>query len=242
MDLNVWRLARTYGGYWRRAVPTLAAHATDRQFLAALASSAKAPEVFMLALYPEIKEIEVEMGTIRFRPSNQDPLEQFFLAAYSRLRNPRNIFEIGTYDGSTTLLLARNAPDAQIFTLDLPPEAAPLATVRGEAQHAASGQTGSAFVGTPEEARIEQLYGDSRTFNFEAWAGSIDLVIVDGGHTYECVAADTATAQRLLAPAGTIVWDDYEPVWPDVVHAVDETGLPVTQIKHTGLAVLDTGK
>lgn len=201
-----------------------------------------APEVFMLTLYPEIENQEVEMGKVRFRRSNQDPLEQFFLAAYCRLREPRRIFEIGTYDGSTTLLLARNAPDARIFTLDLPPEAASVATVRGEEEHAASGNVGSAYRGTPEEARIEQLYGDSRTFDFEPWMASIDLVSVDGGHTYECVASDTATAKRLLAPGGAIVWDDYEPVWPDVVRAVDECGLPASHIKHTGLAIVDTGR
>lgn len=165
-----------------------------------------------------------------------DPLEQYVLGALAQVRQPRRIFEIGTYDGATTLLLARNAPDAEVFTLDLPPEGAGAATVTEEVKNAGQG-VGRRFRGTDESERITQLLGDSRTFDFGPWYGTVDFVVVDGGHELDCVRADTATAFRLLKPGGVIVWDDYERGWPGVVQAVDECGRPTTHIAGTALAV-----
>ena len=39
----------------------------------------------------------------------------------------------------------------------------------------------------------------------------MDLVFIDANHAYSFVKADTATAFKLLATGGVIVWDDY--VW-----------------------------
>jgi hypothetical protein len=61
--------------------------------------------------------------------------------------------------------------------------------------------------------------------------------LIDGTHLYESVKSDTGNALKLLKPGGVIVWDDYGQHWPDVIKAVDETGLPVVQIRPTGLAV-----
>jgi predicted O-methyltransferase YrrM len=194
----------------------------------------------MLDRYPEIQNLAIDTGSFAYRRSNQDPMERFFLAALCLLRKPKRIFEIGTYDGSTTLLLATHAPEAQVFTIDLPPQAAHAATVVEEAAHAASGRIGTVFSGRPENARIQQLLGDSRTFDFGPWNDSIDLVVVDGGHSYDCASADSRTALQLIAPGGMIVWDDYERGWPDVVRAVDETAVPTIQIASTGFAVYDS--
>jgi predicted O-methyltransferase YrrM len=136
--------------------------------------------------------------------------ELLTVAALCRHLMPRRVFEIGTYTGSTTLLMAMNTPDdATIATLDLPP-ATPLA------DDAKGGQTptftaGSAYRGTIHERKITQLYGDSRTFDFSPWFGTIDLVLVDANHTYPFVKADSTTAFKLIRAGGVIVWDDY--VW-----------------------------
>ena len=42
------------------------------------------------------------------------------LCAMCKLLECRTVFEIGTYVGRTTWLIARNNPDARVFTLDLP--------------------------------------------------------------------------------------------------------------------------
>lgn len=203
------------------------------------------PTRHLLDAYPEADAVEVELGTVRYRLSNLDPSEQYVLGALARLRPPQRAFEIGTYDGASTLLLARNAPKAEIFTLDLPPSDAASATLTEEASNAAEG-VGSRFRSTPEATRIIQLLGDSRTFDFSPWYGSVDLVIVDGGHELGCTRPDTANALRLLRPGGVVVWDDYTPGWPDVVRAVDELPADVhrciVHIDQTGFAIYDRAR
>jgi spermidine synthase len=234
--------------YWYRAVQSLGSHAKhDPRFLLGLLSAGLAADsrgrartVFIHAAYPQMKELDVEMGAIRYRSSDQDPLERFFLGGLCQIKRPKAILEIGTFDGATTRLLARNAPDARVFTLDLPSKDAALATFQPEADHVIAGGVGSAFANTPEASRIEQLFCDSRSFDSSPWRRKIDLVVIDGGHEYDCVSADTRSAQVALKPGGVIVWDDYDPIWPSVIRAVDETGLPVIHIANTGLAVYDS--
>jgi predicted O-methyltransferase YrrM len=99
---------------------------------------------------------------------------------------------------------------------------------------------GSRFQGLAEAERITQLLGDSRSFDFSPWAGTIDLVLVDAGHEWDAVAADTRTAQALLAPGGVIVWDDYMTTWPDVIRAVDACALPTFHLARSDFAIHDS--
>ena len=62
---------------------------------------------------------------------------------------------------------------------------------------------------TPPGARIHQLRGNSLTFEPPPFLANTDLCFVDGGHSYECVKADTETALKILSPNGVILWDDY---------------------------------
>lgn len=186
----------------------------------------------------------VAMGDITYRISNMDPFELYCLAAIARIRKPRTIFEFGTYDGATTLWLAKNAPDADIYTLDLPPE------LRGDWEKATLTNVddggdglGARFRGTPPAARITQLLGDSRSFDFTDYIGEMDLVVVDADHSYECARPDTENALRMLSPRGVVVWDDYG--WPGVVRAVDEAagshGFTAVRLVPSELVVYDRG-
>lgn len=196
----------------------------------------------LLEHYPEAVGMTVAMGDVTYRVSNMDPFELYCLAAITRIRRPKTIFEFGTYDGATTLWLAKNAPEAQVFTLDLPPkllgdwEKATLATGAEE-----DGGLGSRFRGTSYEARITQLLGDSRTFDYSDFVGRMDLVLVDADHSYECARSDTENALKLLSPAGVAVWDDYG--WPGVIRAIeeaaDEHGFTPVHLIPSELAVYD---
>jgi len=167
------------------------------------------------------------------------------LAAICARTRPRRIFEIGTYTGLATLVLAINAPAAEIFTLDLAPAARPTHAhglgVGGFPDFA----LGAHFRAHPAASRIHQLHGDSRAFDPAALAASMDLVLIDGDHTYEFVRADTEHALALLRPGGLIVWDDYvwdarAPECAGVTRCVNEIAVShrVHRIAGTRLAVL----
>jgi predicted O-methyltransferase YrrM len=136
--------------------------------------------------------------------------ELLSLAALVQHVKPANVFEIGTYLGSSTLVMAHNLPaGGHITTLDLDP-----ATRDDYLRSLGYGKgpdftPGQSFLNTPQAERITQVYGTSTSFDFSSYYGRMDLVLVDADHTYDFVKADTAIAFKLLRPGGVIVWDDY---------------------------------
>jgi predicted O-methyltransferase YrrM len=128
---------------------------------------------------------------------------------------PQRIFEIGTSVGTTALHFALNTPPAaRIYTLDLPADgtAAPALrlTAMDEAHIRGRRSIGRYhFEGRPEAAKIECLSGDSATFDYSPYEGTIDLFFVDGAHSYEYVRADTEAALRCVRPGGIVAWHDF---------------------------------
>lgn len=160
------------------------------------------PERSLAELFPGIDSVLVTTPVSElYRPRDMVvPLPELLtLAAICRHIKPRRIFEIGTYTGSSTLEMAINTADeTDIVTLDLAP---------GEL-------IGSAFRDSTYNSKIRQLYGNSLTFDYTPYEKSVDLVLVDANHSYECVSSDTEKAFALLRPGGVIVWDDYR--WLDI--------------------------
>lgn len=139
---------------------------------------------------------------------------------------PTGIFEIGTFDGRTTLNMAANAPaTATIVTLDLPAgqlENVALPTDMGDSTYSEKPSSGARFANSPLANKITQVYGDSATYDFSPYVGKMDYVFIDGSHSYEYVLSDTAIARKLLRNGkGWILWDDYG-VWPGVTRALNE--------------------
>jgi predicted O-methyltransferase YrrM len=168
--------------------------------------------------------------------------EAYVLAAIARHVAPRTVFEIGTFRGASTLLMAQQAGAAcRLYTLDMPPGRSELALagLEEDPPDAQSNRIGERFRGTPEEQQITQLYGDSASFDFSPYAGRIDLVFVDGSHSYDYVRNDTHWALEMLSPQGTIVWDDCARNNPDVIRALDAYGasMPISRINGTRFAL-----
>jgi len=164
-------------------------------------------------------------------------LELLVLSRLVRERRPRSLFEIGTFDGRTTLALAMNAEaDAVVYTLDLPRHAsADLGIERAERAFVDKPQSGARFLHTDAAAKIRQLYGDSATFDFTKHAA--DFVFVDGSHAYEYVLSDSERALALLrGGAGTIVWHDYGE-WTGVTRALDK--LAATDARFADLRTIE---
>jgi predicted O-methyltransferase YrrM len=148
------------------------------------------------------------------------------LAALCRTLGARTFFEVGTNRGRTAWTVARNNPEIEVYTLDLPSRES-LADVTldlnasDRAFFAREWDRGIAFADTPEADRVHSLFGDSATFDYSPYEGKMDVVFVDGAHTYSYVRNDTEAAERMLTGGGTIVWDDY-PSIPGVYRYLTE--------------------
>lgn len=187
--------------------------------------------------------------TVEYIPHGDGVGEQLdwltYLAYITKVVAPKRVFEIGTFRGRTTLNFALNtADDAEIFTLDLSPdERRRMAKdVSVEDQRLIElDETGIDYRGKPEAAKIEQLWGNSLTFDYAPYHGTIDLVFVDAAHHYEAVCSDTDAATKMVRPGGVIIWDNFSQYgdYNDVTRAVlDVVGADrIVQIEDTELAV-----
>ena len=77
------------------------------------------------------------------------------------------------------------------------------------------------------------------SFRAEKIVSNVGLIFVDGGHSTPCITADTENAFRVLASDGTIVWDDYFHLYPDVVRFLDDLAdrLPLHVIAGTNYVI-----
>jgi len=145
---------------------------------------------------------------------NVSLLELVVIARLARRQQPQQVMEIGTFNGRTTLNIAANCDEqTTIYTLDLPREevlntALPL--VARDKLFIDKEQSGARFIGTPYEKKIVQLYGDSARFDFSSYCGKIDVIFIDGSHSYGYVLNDSRVALKLLRNnRGLIIWHDY---------------------------------
>ena len=140
-----------------------------------------------------------------------DDPQRLIVAALCDRLGARTFFEFGTYWGRTAWTVAMNNPGIRVFTLDLPNrEAASGLQLEFTDQYLLQEwRRGEAFLETAEADRIERLFGDSATFDYSRYEASIDVVYIDGSHSYSYVKNDTEAALRMLGPRGVIVWDDY---------------------------------
>lgn len=140
--------------------------------------------------------------------------ELVYLAFLASLVPSIKIFEIGTGEGRTTLNFILNMDlQGHVYTLDLPHDyktklVEGIYTPKQFKSEVKQFEKGI-LIGD-ENNRYTLLEGVSNSFDFSPWYGAIDMVFVDGGHTYETVRSDTEHAFKLLKPAGGIIlWHDY---------------------------------
>ena len=135
--------------------------------------------------------------------------------------SPHTLFEFGTFNGRTTLHLALNSPDeALVYTLDIKEGGFDFGV---DTPFFKRMEVGECFRGTEVERKIRPLLGDSQVFDFTRWSGTVDLVFIDGDHSYDGVIRDSLTAFDLVRPGGLILWHDYL-VIGDVTRALAKLG------------------
>lgn len=161
--------------------------------------------------------------------------------------NPHSIFEIGTFQGRTTLNMALNTQDnAIITTLDLPSEglsSTAMEIEEGEIRYVKKDVSGERFIGHPMAKKITQVFGDSATYSFANYQNTIDLAFIDGSHAYEYVLNDSKKIYSTMRPGGLIIWHDYTN-WEGVWTALNELYLSDSRFKNiehiggTSIAIL----
>jgi hypothetical protein len=217
--------------------------------------SHKPPPEFIL---PKIPASTILNGNIPIRilepeaaQGNVTLLELLVLNTLVARLSPDILFEIGTFDGRTTLNITSNTnPGAKTFTLDLPREElsnTAFALDRHDIEYVDKQVSGIRFSNKPWQKQIMQLFGDSAKFDFLPYHGKCGIVFIDGSHAYDYVKSDTKVALRLIVNPAIIVWHDYQSCWPDVVKYLGElylSGGVFAGLKHvegTSLAILPLG-
>lgn len=134
------------------------------------------------------------------------------------------ILEIGTAHGQMTTLMAQNAPEATVYTINIPPEEIT--------------QGGKFVTFAPERneigryyrqlgiANIRQIYANTATW--EPDFAPIDVAFIDGSHDSEFVYNDTRKVLSKCRPGSIVIWHDFAPslgyvhAWiGEVCHGID---------------------
>jgi predicted O-methyltransferase YrrM len=196
-----WTLEGLFQGIAR---PTLLARQLQQIYGEVAQSKSRVP-VKTLAQFLETERLpEVRMLDFLPRNKNISITEMSFICSIARSKKPATVLELGTFDGNTTLQIAENCPDETlIFTVDMPRTR--------DAPGAPEGAARRRFRGSRHEARIHEIFGDTRTLDFAGLCGgrAPDLVFIDAGHSYECVRNDTEKSLKVIAPGAVVLWHDY---------------------------------
>lgn len=180
---------------------------------------------------------------------SKKPIDELaYLAFITKVLNPKNIFEIGTYRGRTALNFALNSSNGcTVWTLDLPFSERDDGALGFEQLTSAdrklveNSDTGVDYKGKDCEGKIRQMYGNSLSFDFSPYYNNMDLVFIDGAHYYEAAKSDTLNGLKMLNSGGFLVWHDFANygAYNDVTRAVLDVlpGKEVIQISNTQLAI-----
>ena len=193
------------------------------------------PQIAMSDVVPE--ETPIQLRQPNEKDGNISTKELIIINKLIKLKNPKALFEIGTFDGRLSLNMAANtSEEAKVYTLDMKQQSLNSTKLRIEAGDRAfinKEEIGLRYKGTDCEKKITQLYGDSATFDFSPYYNGMDFVVVDGSHSYEYALNDSKIALKLLRGGkGVIFWHDYgSPTWPGVTQGLNELFLLTKDFK-----------
>lgn len=122
-----------------------------------------------------------------------------------RNEKPETILEIGTSYGFTTLYMSRNAPDAQVYTVNLPPEGA--ANAGKNITHVLEKNEIGKYYRENGRDNVHQILAN--TADWTPDCGPVDIAFIDGCHDADFVYNDTLKILPLCGPGSIIIWHDF---------------------------------
>lgn len=155
------------------------------------------------------------------------------LGTVVRNARPSVCVDIGTSTGHTAALMAVNAPDARIYTVNAPPE------------DLRAGKGGTLTTATLEPDQIGSYYRErnldnvtqllANTASWEPQIGTIDVAFVDGCHDSEFVYKDTRKILKHVKRGSFILWHDFNPELVHKYHWIQSVCLGIEMLFVTGL-------
>lgn len=117
------------------------------------------------------------------------------------------VVEIGTGQGHTTAIMAEHAPNATVYTVNIPPEE--ILTGGKLTTYAPSRDQIGEFYRARGCTNVKQIYA-----NTNIWTptyGRIDVAFIDGCHDAEFVYSDSVKVLKECRPGSVIMWHDFAP-------------------------------
>jgi predicted O-methyltransferase YrrM len=143
--------------------------------------------------------------------------EAWIIGSLSKIS--KNIFEFGTCSGKTTYIMGLNSSDdTKITSITLSPNKVDEVSKKNKDNKVSfrniineSIYNEFLFSGEDAEKKIQVIFQNSLDFNHKEYEGKIDLIFIDGGHTYSVVKNDSEKSFDMLSKNGIILWHDYVP-------------------------------
>jgi predicted O-methyltransferase YrrM len=122
-------------------------------------------------------------------------------------RSPQTLVEIGTAFGHTTALMAMNAPQGIVHTVNIPPEE----ITRGgrHISFAPSREEIGRYYREKRLANVRQIFANTATWQPDFQR--IDVAFIDGCHDTKFVFNDTRKLLKCCGPGSIILWHDFAP-------------------------------
>lgn len=199
------------------------------------------PTLELTEIFPESKQIDISLHNYNYRGGNVSFGELITISALIRLLNPKTIFEFGTFDGTTTLQMALNSEeDTRIYTLNIPLDIqkSHLQSDSGDVLFKEKFVIGKKFLNNNFSKKINQILADSALYDYSTHFDSVDMLFIDGSHSYAYVEHDTEQALKMIKNGGVILWHDYL-VWNGVTDYLNELchKFKLVHIKGTSLVI-----
>lgn len=121
--------------------------------------------------------------------------------------DPRILVEIGTAGGQGTAIMAKNAPNGTVYTVNILPEE--ISGGGKVVSYAPSREEIGKYYRELGLKNIVQIYAN--TLHWEPDFGPIDLAFIDGCHDASFVYGDTKKVLRKCRPGSVIIWHDFAP-------------------------------
>ena len=164
-----------------------------------------------------------------------DFIELVLMAYICHRFKPKKLFEIGTFKGTTTSVMAFNTEEeAKVFTLDIPRPSENMDT--SDLAYCDPENVGSIIEKFEETEhgtymkKIKQLWGNSMEYDFSDFENEMDVVFVDADHSYKAALSDLRSAHLMLKEDGIILCHDFAMWKPGVIRAVNEFALQTNML------------